>query len=43
MISNHFPTVTYGYTFHGQNYGWVVLSGMVLVAWCVAAFVRRLG
>ena len=38
MVSNHFPTITYG-----NQYGWIILSGMVLVAWCVAAFVRRLG
>jgi len=43
MVSNHFPTITYGYTRHGESFGWLILSGMVLVAWCVAAFVRRLG
>lgn len=38
MVSNHFPTITYG-----NKYGWQILSGMVLVSWGVAAFVRRLG
>ena len=32
------PTITYGHKF-----GWMILCGMVLVARCVAAFVRRLG
>ena len=38
MVSNHFPTVTYG-----NKYGWAILCAMVLVSWCVAAVVRRLG
>jgi len=36
MISNHFPTTTYG---HPQN--WVVLSVLTLVGWAVAHFVRK--
>ena len=38
MVSNHFPTISYGNT-----YGWQILCGMVLLGWGVAAFVRRLG
>jgi len=38
MVSNHFPSITYG-----NKYGWVILCVMVLVAWGVAAVVRRLG
>jgi uncharacterized membrane protein len=37
MVSNHFPSITYGHKF-----GWVILCGMVLVGWAVAAVVRRL-
>jgi uncharacterized membrane protein len=36
MMSNHFPTATYG-----SRYGWVVLCAMVLVGWAVARWVRR--
>jgi uncharacterized membrane protein len=36
MISNHFPTVTYG-----ASWNWVVLSGLVLVGWGAAKIVRR--
>jgi uncharacterized membrane protein len=38
MVSNHFPTLTYG-----NPYSWQILCGMVLLGWGVAAFVRRLG
>jgi uncharacterized membrane protein len=37
MVSNHFPSITYGH-----RYGWMILCGMVLVGWGVAAVVRRL-
>ena len=36
MISNHFPTTTYG---HQQN--WLVLSVLTLVGWVVAHFIRK--
>jgi len=36
MISNHFPTITYG-----QHYNWIILSGLVLGGWIAAKFVRR--
>ncbi len=36
MISNHFPTITYG-----QRYNWIVLSGLVLAGWIAAKFIRR--
>ena len=36
MISNHFPTTTYG---HQQN--WVVLSVLTLVGWVAAHVIRR--
>ena len=36
MMSNHFPTVTYG-----SSYGWVVLCAMVLVGWAAASWIRR--
>ena len=35
MISNHFPVTTYG-----NEYNWVVLSGLVLVGWGVAKLIR---
>lgn len=34
MISNHFPTATYGYD-------WIFLSAVVLVGWLAAKFIRR--
>ncbi len=37
MISNHFPTITYG----NQRYGWLILSGLVLAGWGAAKFIRR--
>jgi uncharacterized membrane protein len=37
MVSNHFPTITYGHKF-----AWLILCGMVLVGWGAAAVVRRL-
>src|SRR6266481_7590433 len=36
MLSNHFPTITYG-----QRYNWIILSGLVLAGWFAAKFVRR--
>ena len=36
MISNHFPTATYG-----TDMNWLVLSVMVLVGWTAAKIVRR--
>jgi uncharacterized membrane protein len=36
MISNHFPGVTYG-----ERYNWIILSGLVLVGWVAAKFIRR--
>jgi uncharacterized membrane protein len=37
MISNHFPSITYG----SQRYGWVVLSVLVLLGWAAAKVIRR--
>jgi len=36
MLSNHFPTITYG-----ARYGWVILCAMVLVGWAMASWIRR--
>ncbi|HVF44827.1 MAG TPA: urate hydroxylase PuuD [Pyrinomonadaceae bacterium] len=36
MISNHYPTSTYG-----RDYNWVVLSALVLVGWVAAKLIRR--
>ena len=36
MISNHFPTITYG-----QRYNWVILSALVLAGWGAAKWIRR--
>jgi uncharacterized membrane protein len=36
MISNHYPTSTYG-----RDYNWLVLSALVLVGWVAAKLVRR--
>ncbi len=36
MISNHYPGVTYG-----DRYNWLILSGLVLVGWIAAKFIRR--
>ena len=36
MMSNHFPTLTYG-----TRYGWAVLCVMVLVGWGAASLIRR--
>jgi uncharacterized membrane protein len=36
MISNHFPSSTYG-----SKYNWIVLSALVLVGWIAAKFIRR--
>jgi uncharacterized membrane protein len=36
MISNHFPTATYG-----SRYDWIILSALILVGWVAAKFIRR--
>jgi len=36
MISNHYPSATYG-----DRYNWVILSIMVLLGWIAAKFIRR--
>jgi uncharacterized membrane protein len=36
MISNHFPTATYG-----SRYDWIILSILILVGWLAARFIRR--
>jgi len=36
MISNHYPGVTYG-----ERNNWLILSGLVLVGWIAAKFIRR--
>ncbi len=36
MLSNHFPTATYG-----SRHGWLVLSLMVLLGWAAASVIRR--
>ena len=36
MLSNHFPTATYG-----QRHPWAVLGGLVVLGWAAAAIVRR--
>lgn len=36
MISNHFPTITYG-----TDMNWLVLAVMVLVGWAAAKLIRR--
>lgn len=36
MISNHFPTTTYG-----SQYNWIVLSVLTLVGWTVAHIIRK--
>jgi len=36
MISNHFPSATYG-----DRYNWAVLSVLILVGWIAAKFIRR--
>ncbi|HEY0084090.1 MAG TPA: urate hydroxylase PuuD [Pyrinomonadaceae bacterium] len=36
MISNHFPTATYG-----SRYDWIILSILILVGWGAAKFIRR--
>jgi len=35
MLSNHFPTATYG-----SEYNWIILSVLVLVGWAAAKVVR---
>jgi len=36
MISNHYPTVTYG-----SHYNWVIVSALVLLGWIAAKILRR--
>jgi len=36
MISNHYPGVTYG-----ETNNWLILSGLILVGWIAAKFIRR--
>lgn len=36
MISSHFPGVTYG-----DRYNWLILSGLILLGWIAAKFIRR--
>jgi uncharacterized membrane protein len=36
MISNHFPTATYG-----SRYNWLILSVLILVGWVAAKIIRR--
>jgi uncharacterized membrane protein len=36
MISNHFPTATYG-----SRHNWLILSLLILVGWLAARFIRR--
>jgi len=36
MISNHFPSITYG-----RQYSWVILTAMVLAGWGAAKIIRR--
>jgi uncharacterized membrane protein len=36
MMSNHFPTATYG-----SSHGWLILCAMVLVGWAAAHWIRR--
>ena len=36
MLSNHFPTITYG-----QKYSWAALAVVILGGWAAAAFLRK--
>jgi uncharacterized membrane protein len=36
MISNHFPTATYG-----SRYNWLILSALILLGWLAARIIRR--
>ncbi len=36
MLSNHFPSITYG-----QRSGWVILSVLIFIGWGVAKWIRR--
>ena len=38
MLSNHFPTITYG-----RQDGWLILSGLVFLGWVAAKIIRRAG
>jgi uncharacterized membrane protein len=37
MISNHFPSATYG-----DKYNWAILSALILAGWVAAHFLRRI-
>ena len=37
MLSNHFPTASYGH-----SWNWAVLGGLVLLGWAAAHVMRRL-
>ena len=36
MISNHFPSATYG-----EDYNWAILAALILVGWAAATMIRR--
>jgi uncharacterized membrane protein len=36
MLSNHFPTATYG-----AEYNWLILAALILAGWVAAKFIRR--
>ena len=36
MLSNHFPTATYG-----NRYNWEILAVLVLAGWIAAKFIRN--
>jgi uncharacterized membrane protein len=38
MLSNHFPSITYG-----QRYAWVILSVLIFIGWAAAKWIRRAG
>jgi uncharacterized membrane protein len=38
MLSNHFPSITYG-----RHYEWVILSVLIFVGWGAAKLIRRAG
>ena len=37
MISNHFPTITYG----NRHWNWAILSALILAGWGAAKVIRR--
>ena len=36
MVSNHFPTATYG-----NKYNWIILAALVLAGWGAAKLIRN--